>query len=74
MAEPVGERKTATRFFQRRSVRLTIIYSLLYYLGTLILDSIIFLLAHLPPRVLTVDQVIVGVTYGKHIFHVPRTL
>lgn len=74
MAEPSREPNIVTRFFRRRFVRLTIVYALLYYLATLILDSFIFLLAHLPPRVLPMDRLIVGLTYGDQFLHLPRTL
>ncbi|MBI3876360.1 MAG: hypothetical protein HY300_10480 [Verrucomicrobia bacterium] len=61
-------------FVQRRTLLRVGLYALACYLALVLLDNLIFLLSHLPPRFLPADGLIVALTRVEQALTAPRWL
>ncbi len=51
-----------------------LIYAAVHYLLLLILDSVVFLFAHFPPKLVDLSPVVIGITFIQQGLNLPRIL
>lgn len=50
------------------------IYAAVHYLLLLILDAVVFLFAHFPPKLIDLSPVVIGISYLQQGLNLPRIL
>lgn len=69
MNVPAGEQAD----WRKHSLRI-VLYSCVHYGLLLILESVVFIVAHFPPKVIDLSNLVVGITYLQQALNVPRML
>ncbi|MGV3757455.1 MAG: hypothetical protein ACO1QS_18910 [Verrucomicrobiota bacterium] len=69
MAADSAQREGWRRWLPRISL-----YAALHYLLMLILESIVFLFAHFPPKLLDLSPAVIGIAYLQQALNLPRIL
>jgi hypothetical protein len=62
------------RFMSRRFILWVLLFAILHFLVLAVLNSVIFLVSHLPPDFFHLDDLITILVYGKKILVLPRVL